>query len=241
MGTNIKNFREWEQRLNENWFDNVIRFFTGGSSSDETANKSKDVTQQDQNKVIVTPGSDPEKADPVLAKKNNFHLVPDKRQASSANYRSAQMTLKDLEYVIKKYNIKHIIRMNGDGIDSRTGVTRQQEEQLCKDLGCKFTFLDAHQGYTENSGYVTSIKQANEILKNGNTLVHCNHGADRTGYIVAAYLKEIGAIKDLDELWKYTTQYNGWTRMINNGTFFGSGYAKYADGFYPISKLKNNY
>jgi hypothetical protein len=45
---------------------------------------------------------------------------------------------------------------------------------------------------------------------------------------------------DKDELWKYTTQFNNWQDKINRGKFFNTGYAKYADGFYPISELKNS-
>ena len=33
----------------------------------------------------------------------------------------------------------------------------------------------------------------------------------------------------------YATAFN----MFDNNKFFGSGYDKYADGFYPISELKN--
>jgi hypothetical protein len=29
--------------------------------------------------------------------------------------------------------------------------------------------------------------------------------------------------------------------MIKRGTYFGSGYDKYADGFYPIDELKAKY
>ena len=28
--------------------------------------------------------------------------------------------------------------------------------------------------------------------------------------------------------------------MVNNNNFFGTGYDKYADGFYPISELKKS-
>jgi len=42
-------------------------------------------------------------------------------------------------------------------------------------------------------------------------------------------------------LWSYTTKYNGWKRMIERKTFFGSGFDKYADCFYPIDKLKEKY
>ena len=57
--------------------------------------------------------------------------------------------------------------------------------------------------------------------------------------MVGAYLKNKGYITNKEELWKYTTQYNSWQKMVDNNKFFDSGYDKYADGFYPISELKN--
>ena len=44
-----------------------------------------------------------------------------------------------------------------------------------------------------------------------------------------------------EQLWAYTTKYNGWESMIKRKTFYGSGYDKYADSFYPIDELKRNH
>ena len=97
--------------------------------------------------------------------------------------------------------------------------------------------IGAHSGYRINQGYLGSLNEALPILAQGNTLVHCAHGADRTGYIVATHLKNMGKMTDKDQLWSYATQYNGWQKMMDKGTFFGSGYDKYADAFYPINEL----
>jgi hypothetical protein len=58
--------------------------------------------------------------------------------------------------------------------------------------------------------------------------------------MVAAWLKKSGKMTDLDGLWAYTTQFNSWSSKLRNGNFFGSGYDKYADTFYPISLLRNS-
>ena len=58
--------------------------------------------------------------------------------------------------------------------------------------------------------------------------------------MVASYLKNNNILTDKKKLWNYTTKYNRWKSMLKNETFFGSGYDKYADGFYPISQLKND-
>jgi hypothetical protein len=181
---------------------------------------------------------DPEIEDKALSDKFNFHLIPD----GLNNYRSAQITADQLPYVIKKYGIKHIIRMNADGTDSQHkasyGQTPISEEQkACENNGCMFHFINAHNGYRINQGYLGSLNEALPILAQGNTLVHCAHGADRTGYIVATHLKNTGKMTDKDQLWSYATQYNGWQKMMDKGTFFGSGYDKYADAFYPINEL----
>ncbi len=184
----------------------------------------------------------PEIEDPKLSKDFNFHLIPDGKN----NFRSAQILEKDLEYVINKYGIKNIIRMNADGVDSKhrsayPETSMATEQRICEKLGCKYYFINSHEGYVKNKGYVGSLNKAIPILKQGNTLIHCAHGADRTGGIVGGYLKNMGYMTNLDQLWNYTTQYNIWMYLISKNKFFGSGYDKYADTFYPIDLLKNKY
>ncbi len=177
--------------------------------------------------------------DSKLEKEFNFHKIPDGKN----NYRSAQLTPELTEYVIKKYNIKNIIRLNGDGSDAKHRsshpiTNRDVEKRVCEQNGCAFYPISSHSGYKVGEGYVGSVNKVKSILDGGNTLIHCAHGADRTGGMVGGYLKKSGVITNPDDLWNYTTQYNGWNRMIKNGRFFGSGYDKYADSFYPISDLK---
>lgn len=184
---------------------------------------------------------DPQKTDPELSKNKNFHLIPDGKN----NFRSAQIPANQLPYVIKKYGIKHIIRLNGDGADGRDKptdaiVTKAQEKKIANQYGAEFHVINAHSGYTKNKGYTQSLTDAGLILDQGNTLIHCAHGSDRTGGIVGGYLKSRGYLTNPDKLWEYTTKYNGWQNMIKKGKFFGSGYDKYADTFYPIDQLKKS-
>lgn len=199
----------------------------GGSSSNSKSKSNKNLN--------------PETEDPQLSKDFNIHLIPDGKN----NYRSAQITLDKYPDFIKKYGITNIVRMNGDDTDSRhrssyPKTSIAEEKAMCEKLGCTFHFINAHQGYKEGQGYTSSIAQILPLIAEGNTLVHCAHGADRTGYIVATYLLKSGIETDKDKLWAYTTKYNGWQRKIRDGKFFGSSYDKYADGFYPISELKNS-
>lgn len=185
---------------------------------------------------------DPTVEDPQISKEYNFHLIPDQK----GNYRSAQIPANVLPYVIKKYGIKRIIRLNGDGQDARhrkshPETPRSVEQKICIDNGCQFEYIYGGQGYKRGQGYTTSLQKVSAILDQGNTLIHCAHGADRTGGLVGGYLKTRRHITDLDQLWAYTTKYNGWMSMIRKGTFYGSGFDKYADTFYPIDELKKKY
>ena len=159
------------------------------------------------------------------------------------NWRSAQITADILPSVIKKYGIKNIIRMSGDDEKHRskhTKTPKDTEKKICEENGCTYHYIDSHSGFKEGKGYTQSIQKTSEVLNKGNTLIHCAHGADRTGGMVGAYLKNNGYMTNKDELWKYTTQYNNWQDKLDKNNFFGTGYDKYADGFYPRSELKNS-
>ena len=193
------------------------------------------------NKLAKFNSKDPEVEDAELSKKFNIHLIPDGKN----NYRSAQITLDQYPYFIKKYGIKNIVRMNGDGADAKhqssfPETKKADEKAMCEKEGCNFYWFNAHEGYKEGQGYVGSLKNILPILAKGNTLIHCTHGADRTGYVVASHLQQTGKMTDKDELWKYTTQYNRWQNLMDKDDFFGSGYDKYADAFYPIDELKKS-
>lgn len=126
-------------------------------------------------------------------KKYNFHKIPQ----SNNNYRSAELNSSNLKKVIENYNIKNIIRLNGDGVDS-AGLDGDSEKKICEQNSCKFYKLSA----TRNQDEI------NRLLNEGNTLVHCHYGADRTGGAVGAWLKTKGW--DTKKIWDYTTQYNNW-------------------------------
>ena len=188
---------------------------------------------EEVNKVNFIDGGslDPEKSDPGLSKKYNVHIIPDNLIKSKPNYRSAQMPLKDLKTFIEKYGIKNIIRLNGDGGDSRHTkadpmTSIEEEKSLAKSMGVNFQKLSS----TRDQDNV------NRILSSGNTLIHCAHGADRTGGNVGGYFytKKVNPNLDsTDEIWDYTTKYNGWNKMVRNnpGGFSSGGYLKQAQKF----------
>lgn len=153
----------------------------------------------------------------------NFHLIPD----GKGNYRSAQLPPNLLKYVIDKYKIKNIIRLNGDGKDSKhhssdIQVPVETEKEISKSKGVNFKRLSS----TRNQ------EEVNQILNGGKTLIHCAHGADRTGGNVGGYLSSIGW-GDTNKIWNYTTKLNGWERMIktNPNLWVIGGYLKQAQKF----------
>lgn len=174
----------------------------------------------------VATGTDPEKEDPKISKGLNFHIIPDKLVADKPNYRSAQMPGDILSGVIKKYGIKRVIRFNGDDNDSKHGSYQSlpiaNEKKICEENGCEFHKLSASRDQEE----------VNKLLLQGNTLIHCAHGADRTGGNVGGYLYSIG-YGDTNKIWDYTTQYNGWEKMVKNNPsgFVKGGYLKQAQKF----------
>jgi hypothetical protein len=158
--------------------------------------------------IPVEKGSDPKKLDPEVSEKYNFHLIQDNKQT---NYRSAQFPLEIMKQIYPKYSITNVVRLNGEDIDGRhlksdQSVSIADERKVCREIGCNFYDLSPK----------TDQDQVNEILSKGNTLIHCAHGADRTGGNVASYLytkKPNPKLTTTEELWKYTTQYNDWNSL----------------------------
>lgn len=167
----------------------------------------------------------------------NFEEVPE----GNNNWRSNQPTLTQLQYIIEKYNIDNVIRMNGDA-DSG-GVSKADEKELVKDMGKNYYWVNAHKYNSGDKnrgiGYTKSIDEVLPILEEGNTLIHCTAGMDRTGYMVAKYLQD-NFNWDKDRLWEYTVKFNNWESHICNNTS-NKGYIKYMEAFYSLEEWCKTY
>ena len=157
-------------------------------------------------------------------KKINFSKIP----SGTNNYRSAEPSKEVLGSIINKFGIKNVIRFNGEGSDS-DGLSIAEEKKICEILGCKFYKLSA----------TRDQDKVNQLLDSGNTLVHCHHGADRTGGNVGGWLYKKGW-GDTKKIWDYTIQYNGWRKMVKNSPnkFVNGGYLKQAQKF-GVKDLKH--
>ena len=161
-----------------------------------------------------------------------FEEIP----GGAGNFRTNQPSLGQIGYIFEKYpEIQTVVRMNAE---EGTGVSVANERDCVESAGREFVWVNAHEGYRPGEGYVQSMNKVLPYLEDGNTLIHCTAGKDRTGFMVARYLKDIGYNNWSDEeLYDYTVAFNSWERKgyICNGT----GYSKYMEGFYTIENWCN--
>tara|TARA_R110000824_G_scaffold95901_8_gene230209 strand:+ start:40 stop:1086 length:1047 start_codon:yes stop_codon:yes gene_type:complete len=180
---------------------------------------------------------------------SNFAKIP----AGTDNYRCDQPTLGQLKYILQQYDIKYVIRLNS----TTKGVTALCEKTLVESMGIGYVatlenssknYISGHNGGVYGRGYLGTLNKTVKYLQKGNTLIHCAHGADRTGYIVAKYLQdELGW--GAEQLWDYTIKYNSWENGGKNangyicaphevkrygGGYGNWGYIKYMEAFYPL-------
>jgi protein tyrosine/serine phosphatase len=142
----------------------------------------------------------------------NFHPVP----GGNNNYRSAQIPVNDFPKVCKDNGITTVLRLNFGGLDGRhtedqSSVSIEEEKKVCEKSQILFLKM--------NSNDPSDQEIMNKFLKRGNCLIHCAHGADRTGGAIGGYLFTEKPAEDLtttDEIWKYTTQYNKWNKILND-------------------------
>lgn len=125
------------------------------------------------------------------------------------NYRSAQITLAQLDSVLRLGLITTVIRLNGEGKDAG-GVPAKKERALCDSYGVGFIQVNAHSR--------DAPELVHGLLNDGRTLIHCRHGFDRTGAMVGYHLRKHGySLEDV-------IRHNGWEGYVENK---GKKYAKY--------------
>jgi hypothetical protein len=153
----------------------------------------------------------------------NFHTV-----TPGKFYRSGQMDHRELIYYLKEYKIKSVVNLEGA---NPTDAWYKDEIKVCKELGVK------HFNVALSSSHIISIKETIGIivLLKGipkPILVHCNGGADRSGFVSAIWNYAImgeGSEKAIDQLsWKYFhLPYLGNPTIAMNKSFWM--YVNYAD------------
>ena len=160
-------------------------------------------------KTVDTKTVDTKTVDTKPVKLKNLDQIP----LGSNNWRSAQPTSTQLAKFIVEKGIKSVIRFNGNGTDTDNNFSIDDEKAVSTQNGAKFYKLSS----TKDQDTV------NSLLNSGNVLIHCHHGADRTGGNIGGWLYSKGW-GDTKKIWNYTTKYNGWNRMaINSPSSFSKG------------------
>ena len=167
----------------------------------------------------------------------NFEEIP----GGDNNWRSSQPSLTQLEYIINTEGIENVVRMNAD-TDSG-GVSKADEKELVEGMGVNYYWVNAHKYNSGDKdkgiGYTKSMEEVLPILEEGNTLIHCTAGMDRTGYMVAKYLQD-NFNWDKDKLWDYTVGFNKWENHICDNVS-NKGYIKYMEAFYSLEEWCETY
>lgn len=139
------------------------------------------------------------------------------RAVHGGNYRSEQLSLIEMDTLLQQYggdSIKVVIRLNGDGKDGG-GVTIEEEAQLCAKHRVRFYLLNAHAKDTP--------VQVAALLSNGGVWMHCLHGFDRTGAMVAYWLLLNGYTK------AQVIKHNGWENYSEKGAAYQRKYYKFVN------------
>ena len=178
------------------------------------------------------------KKEKVVKKSNdlpkNFALIP----GGMNNFRTDQPNEAQFLKIFNDYpEIKTVLQVNG---------SRAWEKGVIEGAGLKHIKIDPHKGYAYGKGHTTSINKLLSVMNEGGVLIHCTHGADRTGYAVAVHLMDQGIITGKEALWEYTTKYNAWDKSgyicsphktkRSGGRLGNWGYIKYMEAFYPLTE-----
>lgn len=129
------------------------------------------------------------------------------------NFSSGTMSAAEVRQLAQSGVIRTWIRMNGDGRDQGK-LSIAEEKKIVEAAGIEFIFLNVHATGLEKSARIIHAK-----LLEGNVLLHCRHGYDRTGAMVGYHLRQLGWSRA--EVVKYN--HWGWDYVQRKG----SSYSQY--------------
>ena len=137
------------------------------------------------------------------------------------NYRSANIvSYNQLKMLKKKYGIKRVVNLALDSVDF----------QADPNFNCAGRKVPCEPFWAESLGleyypfYLTKYAPSQErweimkdLLAQGDTLIHCTHGVDRTGAIAGAWRKTVEPnLSDRDILENYTYKFGGAWRSVED-------------------------
>ncbi|RCL02507.1 MAG: Protein tyrosine/serine phosphatase [Candidatus Tokpelaia sp. JSC188] len=127
----------------------------------------------------------------------NFHEV-----IPGEFYRSGQLKPKDIAYFHRLYNIRSIINLRDDISSAELG----DEKNFARKVGIVFYHFPFS---SKKILPVNEIEKLMDIMKQAPKplLIHCNHGANRTGLAAAVYMAKIAGQSNLLSEWQLSPYY----------------------------------
>jgi protein tyrosine/serine phosphatase len=103
--------------------------------------------------------------------------VPNLHQVESNFYRSAQPDARGFKTLATKYGLRTVVSLRAFNSDA----------PLTRGLNLKLVRFHIHTWHIEREDVVGALRALRGAVKEGPVLLHCQHGADRTGLITALY------------------------------------------------------
>jgi protein tyrosine/serine phosphatase len=107
----------------------------------------------------------------------NLKGVPNLHQVTSSFYRSAQPDAQGFRALATQYGVKTVVSLRAFNAD----------EPLTRGLDLRLARYRIHTWHIEREDVVGALRSLRRAMKEGPVLLHCQHGADRTGLISALY------------------------------------------------------
>lgn len=113
-----------------------------------------------------------------VVNQGNFHVITD-----GEAYRSAQLDRDELEYYVRRYNIRSILNLRGQNSDSDW-----YREELTVSAANRIKHYDIALSSTREPTE-NEVKQLTKIFREAPRpiLIHCQAGADRSGVVAAMW------------------------------------------------------
>jgi protein tyrosine/serine phosphatase len=103
--------------------------------------------------------------------------VPNLHQVEENFYRSAQPDAKGFRALAMQYGLKSVVSLRAFNSDA----------PLTRGLNLQLTRFPIHTWHIEREDVVGALRSLRLAMREGPVLLHCQHGADRTGLITALY------------------------------------------------------
>ncbi len=103
--------------------------------------------------------------------------VPNLHQVTGNFYRSAQPDAQGFKTLATQYGVKTVVSLRAFNAD----------EPLTRGLNLRLVRFKIHTWHIEREDVVGALRALRSAINEGPVLLHCQHGADRTGLISALY------------------------------------------------------